>query len=117
MKLQDWNIREKIKIKATPGSIDLSCAWVSLYSQSLIVIHVDCRSKYPAVGPRSSHCISIVKSQHTLGTIETDEITEIELELPDGFEIGAAETSRYSIVIFCFRPADQQSPVMIWENS
>jgi hypothetical protein len=116
MKLHDWEVRERIKVKVTPGQIDIGSIYVTLMSDSLIVVEIDCRSKYPDIGPMSSHVIYLIATEHTLGKVGTDTNTSVELELPEGFEIGPTEVGRYHVAIFCYKRNERNGGTIIWQN-
>ena len=78
---------------------------------------IDCKSKYPVIGPVSSNEIFLIANEETLFARNSDNPTIIGLDLPNGFIIGPVESGRYSVALFCHRSdAREQGPsVLIWE--
>jgi hypothetical protein len=116
MKLNDWEVRERVGVKVTPGQIDVSEAYVALMSDSLIIVEISCRSKYPEVGPVSSDVLYLVATENTLYKVNSEETTLIELRLPEGFEIGPTEVGRYHVALFCYKRNERNAGTIIWRN-
>ena len=116
MKLKDWEIRQSIGAKVIPGQVAVSSAFVTFANDSLIIVEIDCRSKYPEIGGYSSHVLYLDASEHTLNKVNSDNGTMIEFTLPQGFEIGSARTGRYNVTVFFHRPEECHNPTVIWES-
>jgi hypothetical protein len=114
MKLDDWELRERVGAKVTPGQVAINCIYVDHASDDLIVIEIDCKSKYPELGPQSSSLIYLCASEDTLFTEQSDQTTMVELLLPDGFEIGATQAGRYTVTVFCHKLSPRG--VIIWQS-
>lgn len=117
MKLNEWDIRDRVRVQVREGGIAISSIWVSVATDSLIIVDIDCKSKYPVIGPMSSSEIYLIANEETLFARNSDAATIISLDLPDGFRIGPVESGRYSVALFCHRSdAREQGPsVLIWE--
>lgn len=115
MKLREWSIRESVGVSITPGVIQVSSAWVSIFSETLILVELDCKSKYPTLVCTSASMVSLDANENTLHRGDSDAITDIILDLPPGFQVGPVEMGRYSVGIFCYRRDDRVTGTLVWE--
>lgn len=105
-------------IKIEEREILVESAWISLQTDSVIVIEIDCKSKYPQVGGYSDVMFSLYADEHTLHKGTDPRYTDIELDLPDGFRISSISTGRYDVRVYCINEKlmRQQEAKMIWET-
>ena len=105
-------------IKIEEREILVESAWISLQTDSVIVIEIDCKSKYAQVGGYSDVMFSLYADDYTLKKGTDPRHTVIELDLPDGFCISSISTGRYDVRVYCINEKlmRQQEAKMIWET-
>lgn len=105
-------------IKIEEREILVESAWISLQTDSVIVIEIDCKSKYAQVCGHSQGSFALCADEHTLHKGTIPGYTDIELDLPDGFCISSISTGRYDVRTYCVNEKlmRQQEPKMIWET-
>jgi hypothetical protein len=110
-----------IKVNVEEGEILVNSVWVSLETPSLIIIELDTKSKYPNIACHSSNEISLYADEHTLYASPELEgkTTNVIMELPEGFCVGATSLGRYTVQIYCYNENHQQKQegYKIWETS
>jgi hypothetical protein len=116
MKLDDWSIRERVGLSIRPGVIQVSSAWASIFSENLILVELDCKSKYPVINATSINVVWLSAGPHTLYPGTTNDLTEVRLDLPPGFQVGPVEIGRYDVAIFCYRRDDSKVATLLWES-
>lgn len=114
MKLVSWELKEKVGVVVDKGAVEISSIWASSVADSLIVISIDCKSKYPALGPVSSNQIHLISNEQDRTAKASTIVT---LDLPEGFEIGPIECGRYALTLFCYNrlTRDKSPVVLLWE--
>ena len=107
-----------IKVNIEEGEILVHSAWISLQTDSVIVIEIDCKSKYAQVAGCSQNSFALCADEHTLHKGTIPGYTDIELDLPDGFCISSISTGRYDVRVYCINEKlmRQQEAKMIWET-
>lgn len=115
MKINDWEIRESVGVSITPGVIQVASASVSIFSETLIVVELDCKSKYPTLICTSASMVGLGADEGTLHRGASEDMTQITLDLPPGFQVGPVEMGRYSVGIFCYRRNDRVTGTLVWE--
>lgn len=105
-------------IKIEEREILVESAWISFQTDSVIVIEIDCKSKYPQVVGYSQNSFGLCADEHTLHKGTAPGYTDIELDLPDGFCISSISTGRYDVRVYCVNEKlmQQQEAKMIWET-
>ena len=107
-------------IKIEEREILVESAWISLQTDSVIVIEIDCKSKYPKVGCYSATGFSLYADDTTLHTGPEGEDTVIDLNLPEHYSIDAIKAGRYDVRVYCVNDrlmkTKEQKPKMIWET-
>ena len=105
-------------IKIEEREILVNAAWISFQTDSVIVIEIDCKSKYPQVVGYSQNSFGLCADENTLHKGTDPLYTDIELDLPDGFCISSISTGRYDVRVYCVNEKlmRQQEPKMIWET-
>ena len=115
MKLNDWEIRDRVGVSITPGVIEVASAWVSIFSETLILVELDCKSKYPTLLCTSASVVCLVANENTLHRGASEDMTQVTLDLPPGFQVGPVEMGRYNVGIFCYRRDDRVTGTLVWE--
>jgi hypothetical protein len=105
-------------IKIEEREILVNSAWISLQTDSVIVIEIDCKSKYAQVCGYSQNSFALCADENTLHKGTVPGYTDIEFDLPDGFCIGSISTGRYDVRAYCVNEKlmRQQEVKMIWET-
>ena len=105
-------------IKIEEREILVNSAWISLQTDSVIVIEIDCKSKYAQIGYSSDTIFSLYANEDTLKKGTIPGYTDVELSLPDGFRISSISTGRYDVNVYCINEKlmRQQEAKMIWET-
>ena len=105
-------------IKIEEREILVESAWISLQTDSVIVIEIDCKSKYPQITGYSDDNFGLCADERTLYKGTDPRYTDIELDLPDGFRISSISTGRYDVRVYCINEKlmRQQEAKMIWET-
>ena len=105
-------------IKINEGEILVNSAWITLQTDSIILIEIDCKSKYPQVSGYSENSFVLCADEHTLYKGDNERFTEVEIDLPDGFCIGSVGIGRYDVRVYCInnKLVRQQQPKKIWHT-
>lgn len=105
-------------IKIEEREILIESAWISLQTDSVIVIEIDCKSKYAQVTGYSDDNFGLCADERTLYKGTDPRYTDIELDLPDGFRISSISTGRYDVRVYCINEKlmRQREAKMIWET-
>lgn len=116
MKLNDWSIRDSVGVSITSGVIQVAAAWVSIFSETLIVVELDCKSKHPTLLWKSASMVGLGADRETHYRGASGDMTQVNLDLPPGFQVGAVEMDSYSVGIFCYRKDDRyRRSTLVWE--
>lgn len=109
---------DMIKIKIEEGEILINNAWISFNTPSLIIIEIDCKTKYPEMCGYSDKDFWLVAGEHTLHKGTDPRPTRIELELPEGFRINTTRIGRYTVEVYCVNEdmKNNQESKIIWSK-
>lgn len=105
-------------IKIDEGEILVNSAWITFQTDSIILIEIDCKSKYAQVSGYSENSFVLCADEHTLYKGDNERFTEVEIDLPDGFRIGSIDTGRYDVRVYCINDKlmMQQEAKKIWQT-
>jgi hypothetical protein len=107
-----------IKVNIEEGEILVNSVWVSFETPSFIIIELDTKSKYPKLACCSSNEICLYADEDTLYAGEEGKTTNVIMELPEGFCVGATSLGRYTVEIYCYNQKHQQTQegYKVWER-
>jgi len=89
-------------IKIEEREILVNSAWISLQTDSLIIIDIDTKSKYPDVCGYSDKSFGLCSNEHTLYKGTDPRYTDVEIDIP-GFSIVSVRTGRYDVRVFLIK--------------
>ena len=110
-------MKQSINIKIQENEILINSAWVSLETPSLIIIDIDCKSKYAQVCGYSEVEFALCADEHTLYKGTDPRPSIVEIELPEHFAIDTVRAGRYDVRVYCVnKQLINDQAKMIWET-
>lgn len=103
------------KVTIDEGAILVSSVWVKV-TESVIIVFVDTKSKYPTIGATSDSEVYLAATERTLHRGEKEGLTRVSLDLPDGFAVRAVECGRYDAQIICYPIKLLEEADLAWER-
>lgn len=103
-------------IKIEEREILVNSAWISLQTDSLIIIDVETKSKYPDVCAYSDKSFSLCSNERTLYKGTDPRYTDIQIDIP-GFSIDSVRAGRYDVRVYLLKHEviENFESKMIWE--
>jgi hypothetical protein len=109
------DVRSPVKVTVDEGVILVSSVWVKV-TESVIIVMVDTKSKYPTIGATSSVEVYLGATEQTMHRGEKQDMTRVSLDLPEGFAVRVAECGRYDVHIICYPIKLLEEADLAWER-
>jgi len=108
---------EERMIKIEEREILVDNAWISLQTDSLIIIDIETKSKYPDVCGYSDKSFGLCSNERTIHKGTDPRYTDVEIDIP-GFRIDSVRAGRYDVRVYLLKDKAIESfkYQMIWET-
>ena len=108
---------EMISVTVKQGAIGIESITRHVQHPDCLVLEVDCRAKYPEIGPfsPSEGIVWLNRGERTLHAENSNEPTEIRIDgLGEGRWIIEATAGRYTVFIVAFKLQGENDGLILW---